>query len=73
MQCTRNTELQPSEDVRVYFARGNPCFRLDSPIYPEIILLTYFVQDAMDFSSLKAHDKRTLTAPILVQHFRIYT
>lgn len=73
MRCTRNTEEQLLEDVRVCFARDNPCFRWDFPISPETTPLMYFVQDATVSSSQKAHAKLTSMAPILVQHFHIYT
>ena len=73
MQCTRNTERHPLEDVRVCFVRGNPCFRWDFPISPETTPSMCFVQDATGFSSQKAHAKRTSMAPISVQHFHICT
>mmetsp|Transcript_8339 Transcript_8339/g.20513 ORF Transcript_8339/g.20513 Transcript_8339/m.20513 type:complete len:85 (+) Transcript_8339:922-1176(+) len=73
MQCTRNTERQPLEDVRVYFARDNPSFRLVFQISPETTLSMYFVQDATGSSSQKARAKLISMAPISGLPFHIYT
>lgn len=73
MPCTRNIERQPLDVALVYFARDNPSFRLDFLIFLETTRSTYFVQDAMDFSSQKARAKQISMVPTLGRRSRIYT
>mmetsp|Transcript_29758 Transcript_29758/g.63730 ORF Transcript_29758/g.63730 Transcript_29758/m.63730 type:complete len:86 (+) Transcript_29758:890-1147(+) len=72
MRCTRNTEEQLLEDVRVCFARDNPCSRLGFQISPETIRSMFFAQDVTDFSFQKAHAKRILMVPTLELLSHIY-
>ena len=73
MQCMKNIELPPLEDAQECFAKDSLCFLWGFRICQETTRLTFFVQDAMDFSFQKAHDKPTLMGPTLGQPFLICT